>query len=105
MTTNKQEFNLRNGFDKNQSHTLNSLVKLSGYSRYRLQKVYDRGIGAWKTNIRSVRTEGSFKKNENLPRSKKLSKEQWAFARVYSFINKLQKGVKLNHDTDLVKQV
>lgn len=32
------------------------------------------------------------------------SNEQWAIARVYAFVNKLEKGIKLNHDTDLVKK-
>jgi hypothetical protein len=40
--------------------------------------------------------KGSFKKGVNAPMSKKLSKEQWAMARVYSFINGNPK-----HDTDL----
>jgi hypothetical protein len=38
----------------------------------------------------------SFKKGVNAPMSKKLSKEQWALARVYSYIMKNPK-----HDTDL----
>ena len=61
-----------------------------------LQEVYNRGIGAYKTNPRSVRMKGSFKKGVNAPMSKKLSKEQWAMARVYSFIDKNPK-----HDADL----
>jgi hypothetical protein len=58
--------------------------------------VYDRGIGAYKTQPKSVRLKGSFVKNVDAPLSKKLSKEQWATARVYSFINGNPK-----HDNDL----
>jgi hypothetical protein len=40
--------------------------------------------------------KGTFKKNVKAPYSKKLSKEQWAMARVYSFLDGNPK-----HDTDL----
>jgi len=56
-----------------------------------LQEVYNRGIGAWKSNPSSVRLKKDFSKNPNLsqfPRSTRLSKEQWAMARVYSFVNR-----------------
>jgi hypothetical protein len=39
---------------------------------------------------------GTFKKGIRAPYSKKLSKEQWAMARVYSFLDGNPK-----HDTDL----
>jgi hypothetical protein len=55
-----------------------------------LQEIFNRGIGAWKTNISSVRLK-DFSKNPNLskyPRSARLGKEQWAMARVYSFVDK-----------------
>jgi hypothetical protein len=60
--------------------------------------VYNRGIGAYKTQPASVRMKGTFKKNVDAPMSQKLSKEQWAYARVYSYLN----GSKL-HDMDLRK--
>jgi hypothetical protein len=33
------------------------------------------------------------------------SKEQWGYARLYAFYIKLKKGLKLNHDKDLVDKV
>jgi hypothetical protein len=60
--------------------------------------VYNRGIGAYKTQPASVRMKGTFKKNVDAPMSQKLSKENWAYARVYSYLN----GSKL-HDMDLRK--
>ena len=57
----------------------------------KLKTVYDRGIGAYKTNPGSVR-----------PNVK--SKEQWAMARVNSFL-KIAAGQKAaNHDKDLLPQ-
>lgn len=76
--------------DPNVSYNLNDLSKISGVSKKILQEVFNRGIGAWKTNPSSVRIKGIFSKNPNMktfPRSKRLSKEQWAYARVYSFLN------------------
>jgi hypothetical protein len=56
-----------------------------------LHEVYKRGIGAWKTNISSVRLQKDFSKNPDMgkyPRSKRLPKEAWAMARIYSFLDK-----------------
>jgi hypothetical protein len=77
-------------------YSLGELSKVSKVSRPILQQVYDRGIGAYKTNPTSVRMKGTFRKGVKAPYSKKLSKEQWAMARVYSFLDGNPK-----HDTDL----
>jgi len=78
------------------SYSLQQLSKISKISLSTLQKVYDRGIGAYRTNRTSVRMKRTFKKNVNAPYKMKLSKEQWAMARVYSFLDG-----NPNHDTDL----
>jgi DNA adenine methylase len=77
-------------------YSLPELSKASGVSLDILQQVYNRGIGAYKTQPSSVRMKGTFKKGVNAPMSQKLSKEQWALARVYSFLDKNPK-----HDQDL----
>jgi hypothetical protein len=77
-------------------YSVGELAKISKVSSSILQKVYDRGIGAYKTNPTSVRMKGTFRKGVKAPYSKKLSKEQWAMARVYSFLDGNPK-----HDTDL----
>lgn len=81
---------------KEDGYSLEELSEKSGVPKATLQKVYNRGIGAYKTNPTSVRMKGSFKKNVDAPLSKKLSKEQWAMSRIYSFLDKNPK-----HDTDL----
>ena len=103
MKTNKQEFNERHGYKINDSHSINELSKISGFPLNILLKIYDRGKGAWSTNLRSVRTKGTFRKNQDLPRSQKLSAEQWAYARIYSFINKYERNEIPNHDVDLLR--
>jgi hypothetical protein len=71
-----------------------SLKQLSLYTNIpvaALQEVYNRGTGAWKNNIASVRLKKDFSKNPNVaayPRSARLTKEMWSYARVYSFIDR-----------------
>jgi len=77
-------------------YSLGELAKVSKVSRPILRQVYNRGIGAYKTNPTSVRMKGTFRKGVSAPYSKKLSKEQWAMARVYSFLDGNPK-----HDGDL----
>lgn len=83
---------------KDKGYSLLQLSKISRISLATLQEVYDRGSGAYKTNRTSVRMKRTFKKGVNAPYKMKLSKEQWAMARVYSFLDGNPK-----HDTDLRK--
>ena len=80
---------------KDTGHSLKELAEASGVPKEILQQVYNRGIGAYKTNPQSVRMKGTFKKGD-APMSQKLSKEQWGMARVYSYLDS-----NPNHDNDL----
>ena len=60
-------------------------AKMSRYSASTLQKVYNRGIGAWKNNPRSVRSRSN-PSRRNVPRSQQFSKEAWACSRVNAFV-------------------
>ena len=81
---------------EDRGYSIPELSDLFGYSEDVLQEVYNRGIGAYKTQPLSVRMKGSFKKGVKAPMSMKLSKEQWARARIWSFLDENHK-----HDTDL----
>jgi hypothetical protein len=85
------EYNL-----EDKSYSLKQLSKISHVPLHILQEVYNRGIGAYKTQPSSVRLRGSYVKGVNAPMKFKLSKEQWAYARVYSFLDGNPK-----HDDDL----
>lgn len=91
MATNKQKFNMKYKQPKNQANGKDDIVRLTKIPKSILDQVYDRGIGAYKTNPQSVR-----------PSVK--SKEQWAMARVYSFVMK-QKGTWGKADKDLADKV
>lgn len=93
--THRLQFLKKNGLD-DKPYSISELSEYTDIPEYVLQQVYNRGIGAYKTNPISVRMRGSFKKNINMPLRFKLSKEQWGMARVYSFLNG-----SLKHDKDL----
>ena len=69
----RNKYNKKYGFDKDESHSLKDISKKSGVSMKGLQQIYNKGIGAYKTNPSSVRPNVT-------------SKEQWAMARVYSSV-------------------
>ena len=83
--TYKQKFNKRYGFEKNEGHSLQEISKLTGIRKAILQKVYNRGVGAHSNNLSSVRLKTG-EKDPKAPRSQKMTKQQWAYARVYSFV-------------------
>jgi hypothetical protein len=87
--TYREQFYKAFDIPKDESLNLKEIADLSGIKKSILQQVYNRGTGAWKSNISSVRLKGDFSKNpdtKRFPRSARLSKEQWSYARVYSFI-------------------
>ena len=73
MPTYKEKFNMKHNQPKDTSNSLAKIAKLSGIKKSALQDIYNKGVGAYKTNPGSVR-----------PNVK--SKEQWAMARVYSSV-------------------
>ena len=73
VETYKNKFNKKHGQPKDKSNSLADIARLSGIKKSALQKIYNKGVGAYKTNPKSVR-----------PNVK--SKEQWAMARVYSSV-------------------
>lgn len=85
----KEKYNKKYGYPKDKSHSLSDIAKDTGINERGLQKIYNKGVGAWKTNIGSVRLKKDFTKNKNTskyPRKTRLGKEQWAMARVYSAV-------------------
>ena len=78
----KQQFNKKYGFKKDEPHSKKDIAKITGISKSILDKVFDRGVGAWKNNQESVRNVKGVKGGPG----KKMSKEQWSYARIYSFV-------------------
>lgn len=88
VLTHKMQFNKRHGFAKDKPHSLADLAKISKIKLSVLKQVFNRGVGAYKTNPSSVRPHIT-------------SLEEWGQARVYAFINKKEMGAKMNQDADL----
>jgi hypothetical protein len=87
---NSNAFKRQHGIPIDQSLSLTEVAKLSGMPRAALQEVYNRGIGAYKTNPESVRPQVQ-------------SKEQWAFGRTYSFVMR-RKTTFGGADKDIAKK-
>ena len=89
MPTHRERFMKKYGLDKSKSFNIAEISKITKIPKSILQQVYNRGVGAWKTNISSVRLKKDFSKNPDTakyPRSSRLTKEQWGYARVFSFV-------------------
>jgi len=73
VETYKNKFNKKYGFEKDASHTLSEISKLTGYKLSGLKTIVDKGEGAYYSNPQSVR-----------PQVKNPT--QWGLARVYSAV-------------------
>jgi len=104
VVTNKNRFNTKYGFKKDEPHSKTEISKLTGIPKRILDQVYDRGVGARKSNPESVRQASSGKKIGGKSLRGKMSAEQWAMARVYSFVMK-QEGTWKKADKDLADKV
>ena len=106
MSTNKQKFNRKYDFKLNESHSLEEISKLSKIKKSILQEVFNRGVGARKTNPESVRSVSDGKKRGGKSLRGKMSAEQWGFARVYGFVMKNPKQVgEGKPDDDLFRKI
>jgi len=81
VTTNKNRFNKKYGQPLDQSNSLTKIAKLTGIKRSALQKIYNKGIGAFKT-------AGPSRPN--------MTRQQWAYARVYASIIPGSKAAKVD---------
>ena len=71
--TYKEKYNKKYGYDLDKSHSLEEIASKTGISLEGLQEIFNKGVGAYRTNPESVR-----------PNVK--SPEQWGMARVYSAV-------------------
>lgn len=72
-TTYRQKFNAKYGFERDASHSLSEISRLTGYKLAGLKIIQEKGEGAFFSNPSSVR-----------PQVK--SATQWAFGRIYSAV-------------------
>ncbi len=102
--TNKQKYNAKYGFPKDEGHSKAAIVKTTGIPKRILDKVYYRGVGARRSNPQSVRQVGTGKKVGGKSLKGKMSASQWGYGRLYSFLTK-QPGTWGRADKDLATEV
>jgi len=91
MITHRERFLRKHGLSTSEHHSLAEIANIAKVPLSALKECFKRGVGAWKNNPQSIRLKKDFSKNPNMsayPRSARLSKEQWAYARVYSFLDR-----------------
>lgn len=104
VLTNKQKFNKKYKFKTNESHSIDEIAKITKIKKSILQEVFNRGVGARKTNPQSVRRASDGKKIGGKSLKGKMTGEQWGYARIYSFVMK-QPGTWGKADKDLSEKV
>lgn len=105
MSTFREKYNAKYGFDKKDSHSLEDISRTTKIKKSILQQVYNRGSGAYDTNPTSVRSKSGAKREGGFPMGKRMSKEAWSYGRVYGFVMRNPKQVgEGKPDNDLFKK-
>ena len=82
--TYKQLYNEKYNKGKDVSNSKEKIARQTGISKRILDQVFDRGVGARKSNPESVRSLSGQKVGGKSLKGK-MSAEQWGYARIYSF--------------------
>ena len=88
VLTNKNKFNIKYGFKRDEPHSKTEIAKITGIPKRILDEVFDRAVGARKSNPESVRRASDGKKVGGKSLKGKLSANAWGYGRVYSFVMK-----------------
>lgn len=88
MLSNKERFNAKYGFPKDEGHSKAEISRLTGIPVSILNEVYSRGLGARRSNPQSVRSATTGKKIGGSSLKGKMSASQWGYGRIYSFVMK-----------------
>jgi len=83
VQTYKMKFNRKYNQPLNKSNSILEISRLTGYDKKGLQTIFNKGVGAFKTNPQSVR-----------PHIK--SADAWGMARLYASINPSSKAYKID---------
>lgn len=84
--SNKQRFNKKYGFKRDESHSLEELAKITGVKKSILESVYSRALGARISDPESVRSAKTGKKVGGKSLRGKMSGQQWGFGRIYGLL-------------------
>ena len=73
VLTYKNKFNAKYGFAKDAAHSIAEIAKITGYKKSGLEVIFNKGVGAFRTNRAAVRPSVT-------------SPEAWAMSRIYSAV-------------------
>ncbi len=88
--THRYNFYKKHNLDTKDSLSIEEIAEIANVPVEALNEIASRGRGAWSSNVASVRLKDTFMKNPDTskyPRSMRLSASQWAFARIFSFLD------------------
>lgn len=83
VLTYKNKFNIKYGFKRDEPHSIAEIARLTGYKISGLQTIFNKGVGAFRTNPKSVR-----------PHVK--SADEWGMSRLYASIDRSSKAHKVD---------
>lgn len=83
VQTYKMKFNRKYNQPLNKSNSILEISRLTGYEKKGLQTIFNKGVGAFKTNPQSVR-----------PHIK--SADAWGYSRLYASVNPSSKAYKID---------
>jgi len=99
--THRERFYKKYGIPLGKSLSISEIAKIANVPVQALKEIESRGRGAWFHNNASVRLTKDYSKNPDThkyPMSKRLSASQWAFARIYSFLDFGRDYYTADHD-------
>jgi hypothetical protein len=103
--THRYNFYKKYDLDLKDSFSIDEIAEIANVPVQALEQIYERGRGAWSSNLASVRLKGSFMKNADTsryPRSARLSAHQWGIARIFSVLDNGK--ARYTADADIVKK-
>tara|TARA_R100001463_G_scaffold126697_1_gene184465 strand:+ start:656 stop:925 length:270 start_codon:yes stop_codon:yes gene_type:complete len=79
--TYKEKFNKKYGFKLSEPHSLKEIANITGYKYSGIKTIFEKGEGAFES-------AGPSRPN--------MTKQQWAYARVYASVNPSSKAYKID---------
>jgi len=91
MPTHRELFYKQHDIPLSKSLSIEEIAEIAKVPLKALKEIQNRAGGAWGHNLSSVRLKSNFSKNPDVyhfRRASRLSKSQWEFARIYSFLTR-----------------
>jgi hypothetical protein len=91
MPTHREVFYRKYNIPLSKSLSIEEIADIAKVPVEALKEISNRAGGAWGHNLASVRLKSNYSKNPDtyhFRRASRLSKSQWEFARIYSFLTR-----------------